>query len=143
VARPADSPFCYGLDVPGTVNVPEAACAISAEPQGVPSGESAGANWPLVGRGDEVVVEGRDLARPLVVRSREPGDAFRPLGFRGRKTLQDFFVDAKVQRERRGRIPIVVDAEGRIIWVAGLSVSEDFRVTDRTKAVVILKRRPA
>ena len=49
----------------------------------------------------------------------------------------------KVQRERRGRIPIVVDAEGRIIWVAGLSVSEDFRVTDRTKAVVILKRRPA
>jgi hypothetical protein len=52
-------------------------------------------------------------------------------------------VDAKVQREKRGRIPIVVDAEGRIIWVAGLSVSEDFRVTDRTKAVVILKRRPA
>ncbi|HTL03162.1 MAG TPA: tRNA lysidine(34) synthetase TilS [Vicinamibacterales bacterium] len=143
VARPADPHFCYGLDVPGAVNVPEAACAISAEPQAVPSGESVGATWPLVGRGDEVVVEGRDLARPLVVRSREAGDAFRPLGFRGRKTLQDFFVDAKVQREKRGRIPIVVDAEGRIIWVAGLSVSEDFRVTDRTKAVVILKRRPA
>jgi tRNA(Ile)-lysidine synthase len=96
-----------------------------------------------VGRGDEVVVEASRLAGPLVVRSRQPGDRFRPLGFHGHKTLQDFFVDAKVQRETRGRIPLIVDAEGRIIWVAGLSVAEDFRVSDRTKAVLILKRIPA
>jgi tRNA(Ile)-lysidine synthase len=143
VTRPPDAPFSYGLDVPGTVTVPEAACAISAEVRTVPSDGSAGALRPLVGRGDEVVVEGRHLAGPLVVRSRQPGDAFRPLGFHGRKTLQDFFVDAKVRRDARGRIPVVVDAEGRIIWVAGLSVAEDFRVTDRTNTVVILKRRPA
>src|SRR4030095_2261255 len=61
----------------GGGNVPRAPAGFSAEPQGVPSGESAGANWPLVGRGDEVVVEGRDLARPLVVGSREPGGGFR------------------------------------------------------------------
>jgi tRNA(Ile)-lysidine synthase len=143
VARPADPPFCYGLDVPGSVRVPEAACAITAEMQTVPSGVSARGSWPLVGRGDEVVVEAGRLEGPLVIRSRQPGDAFRPLGFQGRKTLQDFFVDAKVQRDTRGRIPLVVDAKGRIIWVAGLSVAEDFRVTDGTKAVVILKRRPS
>jgi tRNA(Ile)-lysidine synthase len=129
--------------VPGTVSVPEAACAISAETQTVPSDALAQARWALVGRGDEVVVEASRLAGPLVVRSRQPGDSFRPLGFHGRKTLQDFFVDAKVQRETRGRIPLIVDAEGRIIWVAGLSVADDFRVSDRTKAVVILKRIPS
>jgi tRNA(Ile)-lysidine synthase len=95
-----------------------------------------------VGRGDNVVVEGSHLAGPLVVRSRRPGDSFRPLGFHGHKTLQDFFVDAKVQRDKRDKIPLVVDADGRIVWVAGLSVAEEFRVTDRTKAVVILKRLP-
>jgi tRNA(Ile)-lysidine synthase len=137
-----DPHFSYGLDVPGMVNVPEAACAISAEAEMVPSGASVGARWPLVGRGDNVVVEGSDLAGPLVVRSRRPGDRFRPLGFHGHKTLQDFFVDAKVQRGKRDKIPLVVDADGRIVWVAGLSVAEEFRVTDRTKAVVILKRLP-
>jgi tRNA(Ile)-lysidine synthase len=121
--------------------VPEASCAISAEARTVAAGESASAQWPpMVGRGDEVVLEGSRLSGPLVVRSRRPGDRFRPLGLHGRKTLQDFFVDAKVRRDTRGRIPLVVDAEGRIMWVAGLSVAEDFRVTDRTKAVVILKR---
>ena len=99
--------------------------------------------WPLVGRGDEVVVEGappgrapggpqpaarRRLPAPWISR---PEDA--PGLFRG----------CKSSARTRGRIPLVVDAEGRIVWVAGLSVAEDFRVTDRTKAVVILKRHPA
>jgi tRNA(Ile)-lysidine synthase len=140
VPQATDTPFCYGLEVPGTVSVPEAACVISAEARPVPARGSPDVRWPLVSRGDEVVVEGSGLAGPLVVRSRRPGDRFRPLGLHGRKTLQNFFVDAKVQRETRDRIPLVVDAEGRIVWVAGLSVAEEFRVTDRTKAVVILKR---
>jgi tRNA(Ile)-lysidine synthase len=138
-----DSGFSYGLLVPGTVRVPEAACAISAEALTMAPEQSAGTRWRLVGRGDEVVVEGSRLIGPLVVRSRRPGDSFRPLGFHGHKKLQDFFVDAKIRRETRDRIPLVVDAEGRIVWVAGLSVAEDFRVTDRTRAVVILKRVPA
>jgi tRNA(Ile)-lysidine synthase len=143
VFQAVDPAFSYGLEVPGVVSVPEAACAISAETQTLPAGECVGSHWPLlVARGDQAVVEGRHLTGPLVVRSRRPGDSFRPLGFHGRKKLQDFFVDAKVQREQRGRIPLIVDAEGRIVWVAGLSVAEDFRVTDRTKAVVILKRLP-
>jgi tRNA(Ile)-lysidine synthase len=75
----------------------------------------------------------------LVVRSRRPGDIFRPLGLHGRKKLQDFFVDAKVRRAERDTVPVVVDSKGQIVWVAGWSVAEEFRVTDRTKAVVILK----
>ena len=44
------------------------------------------------------------LALPLAVRSRRPGDRFRPAGMRGRrKKLQDFFVDRKVARD--GAIP--------------------------------------
>jgi tRNA(Ile)-lysidine synthase len=143
LTRQPECSFSYALDVPGSVNVPEAACAISAEAQIVPAGEGAATRWRLAARADEAVVDADHLPAPLMVRSRRPGDVFRPLGFHGRKKLQDLFVDAKVQRDKRATIPVVVDAAGRIIWVAGLSMAEDFRVSDRTKAVVILKRRPA
>jgi tRNA(Ile)-lysidine synthase len=122
--------------------VPESACAISAEAEFLSSGESAAARWTLASRGDQAVVEAAKLAHPLVVRNRRPGDRFRPLGLQGHKKLQDFFVDAKVRRNDRDSIPLVVDSNGQIVWVAGHAVAEDFRVTDRTKAVVILKRLP-
>jgi tRNA(Ile)-lysidine synthase len=134
--------FSYELEVPGEVRVPEAACAITAKAESVPPGQSAGTCWPLANRGNQVVIEGGRLAGPLVVRNRRPGDIFRPLGLQGRKKLQDFFVDAKVRRTERDTVPLVVDSRGQIVWVAGLSVAEEFRVTDRTRAVVILKRQP-
>jgi tRNA(Ile)-lysidine synthase len=134
--------FTYELGLPGLVGVPEAGCAISACTESLASGESAASRWALASRGDQVVIEAGRLVRPLTVRNRRPGDRFRPLGLRGHKKLQDFFVDAKVRRNDRDTVPLVVDSAGQIVWVAGHAVAEDFRVTDRTRAVVILKRLP-
>jgi tRNA(Ile)-lysidine synthase len=139
-ARAAD--FLYQLEVPGQVAVPEAACAISADSRAVPAGRSAGDVWHLAGRSDEAIVEARSLAGPLAVRNRRPGDTFRPLGLHGRKSLQDFFVDAKIDRVAREITPVIVDSAGQIVWIAGLAVAEEFRVTEATKDVVILKRLP-
>jgi tRNA(Ile)-lysidine synthase len=84
-----------------------------------------------------------DAARvsALSVRFRRPGDRFRPLGLGGRKKLQDFFVDRRVPRDGRDLVPLVVDRDDRIVWVAGHAISEEFRVTGRTRAVVILRLR--
>jgi tRNA(Ile)-lysidine synthase len=132
--------FTYELGVPGHVRIPEAACAISAEISSVPSGQSAPEVWALVGRGEEAVLEASKLTAPLAVRNRRPGDSFRPLGLQGRKKLQDLFVDAKVDRAARDTTPVIANADGNIVWVAGHAVAEEFRVTDRTTAVVILRR---
>jgi len=78
---------------------------------------------------------------PLAVRSRRPGDRFRPLGAPGRRKLQDFLVDRKVKRTERDTVPLVVDGRDRIVWVVGQSVAEDFRVTDSSQAVILLKVR--
>jgi tRNA(Ile)-lysidine synthase len=134
--------FLYQLEVPGRVAVPEAACAISADMKVVPSGRSAVQLWHLAGRSDEAVIEGARLAAPLTVRNRRPGDSFRPLGLHGRKKLQDLFVDAKIDRFERETTPVIVDSAGRIIWVAGHALAEEFRVTETTRDVVILKRVP-
>jgi tRNA(Ile)-lysidine synthase len=68
----------------------------------------------------------RLLDEPLRLRGWRPGDRFRPLGGSGGKKLQDFFVDAKVPRWERGRVPLLLSGE-RIAWVVGYRIAEDFR----------------
>lgn len=74
----------------------------------------------------------------LYVRGWEEGDRFVPLGLDGRKKLQDFFVDEKVPRDRRGSVPLVVSG-GRIAWVVGLRVDERFKVSGSTRRVLRLR----
>ena len=87
----------------------------------------------------EATIEAAAVAFPLRVRTRRPGDRLRPLGAPGRRKLQDVLVDRKVPRDRRDRVPIVVDAAGRIVWVAGVTIAEDCRVTTPSAGVVVLK----
>jgi tRNA(Ile)-lysidine synthase len=59
----------------------------------------------------------------------------------GHKKLQDFFVDRKVPRAERDGVPLVVDADGRIVWVAGYVVADEVRVTSTTTSVLLLHYR--
>lgn len=60
-----------------------------------------------------------DLRRPLRIRTRRNGDRIR-LENGGHQKLQDLFVDRKIPRWKRDRIPLIVDAEGRVLWVVGI-----------------------
>ena len=84
----------------------------------------------------------RGARGPLAVRSRMPGDRFQPPGLGGRsKKLQDYFVDRKVARQTRDFVPLVVDADDRIIWVVGHGFSEAFRAPGPSSGVILLKAR--
>jgi tRNA(Ile)-lysidine synthase len=76
----------------------------------------------------------------LTVRPRENGDFFYPLGFGKRKKLQDFFVDEKVPRDERDRIPLIISGK-YIVWIAGYRGDERFRVNEGTKKVLKLEAR--
>ena len=128
--------FEYPLSIPGEVHVTEVGLTISAQPA-----EPERPLGRLASRGDSVTIEAATVFGPLAVRSWRPGDRFRPLGLGGRKKLQDFFVDRKIARAKRGLVPLVVDVQGRIIWVVGMALADDFRVTDRTQAVIVLRVR--
>jgi len=128
------------LDLPGRVRVPEA---------GLEIGVAAGAGPAGVGPADEGVAHGRLVAQvqadavklPLAVRNRRPGDRLRPLGAPGRRKLQDVFVDRKVPRTERDRVAVVVDRDDRIVWVAGVTIAEECRVTAPERGVLILEQR--
>ncbi len=80
-------------------------------------------------------------AAPLVVRSRLPGDRFRPLGAPGVKKLQDLFVDRKVPRGLRDRIPILT-CGGEIAWVAGYRIDDRFKLGEESSTALRLRIFP-
>jgi tRNA(Ile)-lysidine synthase len=82
------------------------------------------------------------LGEELLVRAWSDGDRMRPLGLGGSKTLQDLFTDQRVPRSMRHSLP-VVESAGRVAWVAGVAVSEEFKLTEATSDVAILTARPA
>jgi tRNA(Ile)-lysidine synthase len=64
----------------------------------------------------------------FLVRNRRDGDRFHPLGLPADKKLKDFLIDRKIAVDLRDRIPLLL-WNGAIAWVAGVEVSERFRVT--------------
>ncbi len=137
--RPFENSFDVSLSIPGEVVLAPQGWAISAHLQtgglpGLPSNRDRGAL--------SVELQAGTLDEPLAVRSRRPGDWLRPAGLGGRrKKLQDLLVDRKIPRETRDFLPLVVDGQGRIVWVVGLAVAEDFRVTEPSQGVILLKAR--
>jgi len=77
------------------------------------------------------------LGGELEVRAWREGDRMRPLGLGGTKSLQDLFTDAGVPRSLRRTLPVVA-AGDRVAWVAGVAVSEEFKLTGDSDAVVLL-----
>jgi tRNA(Ile)-lysidine synthase len=55
---------------------------------------------------------------PLTVRTRRQGDRIQVPG--SSRRLQDVFVDLRIPAERRDLQPVVVDADGRLLWIPGI-----------------------
>jgi tRNA(Ile)-lysidine synthetase-like protein len=55
---------------------------------------------------------------PLEVRGWLPGDRVRTSG--GTKSLKKLFLELRIHRSRRHRLPVIADASGGILWVAGI-----------------------
>jgi len=123
--------YQYPLEVPGMVEVPEAGLLIWASVVCDPV--------PLTGDlARRAVLDYNKTGARLLVRSWRPGDRFFPLGMESPKKLQDFFVDEKVPRVQRQRIPLVLSGED-IIWVVGYRIDHRYRVTPATREVLVLE----
>lgn len=75
------------------------------------------------------------LSFPLKVRTRRNGDRFVPLGHKSEKKLKDFFIDQKIDRKKRDEIPLILSKD-KIIWLASLRISDEFKVTAETKKIL-------
>ncbi len=79
------------------------------------------------------------LGKTPLLRTRQAGDRFRPQGMQGSEVrLSDFLINIKIPRPWRDQLPLVV-ADDRIMWVAGLRLSEEALVRTDTERVIYLR----
>lgn len=74
---------------------------------------------------------------PVVVRPRQPGDRFEPLGLGSVKKIGKFFTATKVSRELREQTILFADRE-KILWVCPIRIAGPVRITDRTQRILKL-----
>lgn len=86
---------------------------------------------------DLATLDARALSGRIEVRTWREGDRIRPLGMEGTKTLGDLFTDRRVPRSLRHSLPVVT-VDGEVAWVAGVAVSDDFRIEAGTEEVAVL-----
>jgi tRNA(Ile)-lysidine synthase len=75
------------------------------------------------------------LTFPLKVRNYRTGDVFVPLGMRGSQSLKKFFVNNKISRKERLRVPLLL-SEDKIIWVIGARISDPVKIRPETNTVL-------
>jgi tRNA(Ile)-lysidine synthase len=79
------------------------------------------------------------LRFPLVVRSRQNGDRYQPLGAPGRKKLKEIFRAKSIPSAEREQHPVFCSG-GDIVWVLGLPVAEKFKITPTTKSIFQIRK---
>ncbi|CAN5466862.1 tRNA lysidine(34) synthetase TilS [soil metagenome] len=96
---------------------------------------------PLVIKGNPmaVSVDAELLLFPLTLRAWRQGDCFYPLGMKGRKKVSDFFIGQKVPLHAKHQVPLLVNGNGDMIWIAGHRLDERYKVTENTKKVIIFE----
>jgi tRNA(Ile)-lysidine synthase len=79
-----------------------------------------------------------EISDKLMVRSRKRGDRFQPLGMQEIKKIGQFMLDARIPRDWRDRVPIVISGDN-VLWVVGYRIDERVKVTVKTKKVLRLE----
>lgn len=75
---------------------------------------------------------------PLTLRKWKEGDVFRPLGMRGKKKVSDFFIDEKVSLLGKENTWLLL-SDNKICWIVGMRINDDFKLTHKTKQIILLK----
>lgn len=74
----------------------------------------------------------------LTVRHWRQGDRFRPFGMKGSKKLSDYFNDHKFSLLQK-LSTLIVEMQGRIVWIAGERAADDFRVTPSSRRILTMR----
>ncbi len=98
---------------------------------------------PLVPSPDDAgrmraLVDPRLLPLPWRLRTRRPGDHFRPLGHAQPIALRRFLQSRHVPRFDRDRLPLLVDGDDQILWIPGVEVGELARLQLNTRRTIEL-----
>ena len=79
-----------------------------------------------------------EVKLPLYIRTRKDGDKMKLKKIDGYRKIKDIFIDSKIELQKRDKWPIVVDSDGKIIWIPGIKKSK-FTKSKTEKYDIIIK----
>ncbi len=85
--------------------------------------------------GRTALLDADTLQWPLALRSRQPGDRFRPAGGAGHRKLKKYFNDRRIPRRHRDSLPLLCD-QAKICWVVGHQLDDRVVLRADTKQVL-------
>lgn len=88
------------------------------------------------GDGKRVQAVKRSVYEQCELRFLRPGDRMHPLGAKGTKSMQDYFVDKKAPRPFRAYTPLLCIGN-QVVWAIGVGVGEEARVNPGDDAVLL------
>ena len=97
-------------------------------------------DWPGEGRettNTGAVLDRGRLREPLALRSWRPGDAMRPTGHQNLHTVARLLNELGATRWEKERWPVLTSA-GKVAWVPGLPVADEFAVAEGSRAAVVI-----
>ena len=125
--RKVNDYYYHHIEIPGSVNIEEKGMKIAFDLMDTgPFDYSSGST---------VFIDYSVISFPLVIRNIRPGDRIQPFGLKGTKKVKSLFIDEKVPRNERGKIPLLVDQES-VLWIPGVRLSDRAKVTNRTEKVL-------
>ena len=71
-----------------------------------------------------IKLDSNEIKLPLYVRNIKTADKIFVKGLNGSKKIKDIYIDSKISKEKRNRLPILVDSEDNILWLPGLKKSK-------------------
>jgi tRNA(Ile)-lysidine synthase len=74
------------------------------------------------------------LQFPLTLRKWQQGDKIKPLGMKGSKKISDILIDNKIPLHEKENV-FVLESNNEIIWLIGKVISDNFKITSKTKEV--------
>jgi tRNA(Ile)-lysidine synthase len=87
-------------------------------------------------------VDADKIEFPLVLRSKQDGDRFKPLGMKGRtKKIKDFFTDLKLNKFEKEKALVLLNQK-QVVWILGYRISDKYKITSKTKEVLQLEWIP-
>ena len=74
------------------------------------------------------------LTFPLTLRNWQEGDKFVPLGMKTKKKLSDFFIDNKLNINKKKEVWLLT-SNNDIVWIVGMRIDNRYKVGQETKNV--------
>ncbi len=124
------------ITCPGTTRLPTLGYSLTAEIVDISPQQLADLRQKTTR--DEEWLDLDHVKPPLLVRARQDGDRFHPLGAPGAKTVGDFFTEQKIDPKVRPSIGLLCDQDGPL-WVMPLRIDERAKLRPDSSRALHLK----